>query len=221
MDSAPGVLHFSVSDTGIGIPADRLSTIFDSFSQADVSTTRKYGGTGLGLAISKRFVELMGGRIWAESTPGVGNHDAFHRAILGRGRTCTEAHGKRSGRARKPRALRILLADDSEENRFLIRGYLKDSGCVIDEVENGALAVEQFKQRRLRRRSHGRRDARPGRLFRYSRDPRAWRDANFPADRPCLAGSQRPQLRSRLHGASYEAHQEGHICSKRSTSLSR
>jgi signal transduction histidine kinase/ActR/RegA family two-component response regulator len=146
MDSAPGVLHFSVSDTGIGIPADRLSTIFDSFSQADASTTRKYGGTGLGLAISKRFVELMGGRIWAESTPGSGTTMQF-----------TARFSVAEGPAQRPientpvalhaRALRILLADDSEENRFLVRGYLKDSGCIIDEVVNGAEAVEQFKQR--------------------------------------------------------------------------
>ena len=68
-----GTLHFEVSDTGIGIPADRIDTIFESFSQADASTTRKYGGTGLGLAISKNFVELMDGRIWAESVPGKGS----------------------------------------------------------------------------------------------------------------------------------------------------
>ncbi len=146
MDSAPATLHFAVSDTGIGVPADRLATIFDSFSQADVSTTRKYGGTGLGLAIAKRFVELMGGRIWAESTLGPGGTIHF---------TARFVVAPVSGAARKPvvnapvvlvsRALRILLADDSEENRFLIRGYLKDSGCIIDEVENGALAVERFK----------------------------------------------------------------------------
>jgi signal transduction histidine kinase/CheY-like chemotaxis protein len=146
IDSPPGLLHFAVSDTGIGIPADGLSTIFDSFSQADASTTRKYGGTGLGLAISKRLVELMSGRIWAESTLGSGSTMHF-----------TARFSIAEGPARRPienapvalhaRALRILLADDSEENRFLIRGYLKDSASIIDEVENGAQAVELFRQR--------------------------------------------------------------------------
>jgi CheY-like chemotaxis protein len=146
LDSAPASLHFAVSDQGIGIPSDRLSAIFDSFSQADASTTRKYGGTGLGLAISKRFVELMGGRIWAESTVGVGSTMHF-----------TAQFGVASVSEHTPTAseipaivysgLRILLADDSEENRFLVRGYLKSSGCIIDEVENGAQAVERFRQR--------------------------------------------------------------------------
>jgi signal transduction histidine kinase/CheY-like chemotaxis protein len=142
----PGALHFAVSDTGIGIPADRLSTIFDSFSQADASTTRKYGGTGLGLAISKRFVELMGGKIWAESKPGAGSTMHFTARFSVADAPKPVAEGSAPVVIRN-RGLRILLADDSEENRFLIRGYLKDSGCIIDEVENGAEAVEQFKQR--------------------------------------------------------------------------
>jgi CheY-like chemotaxis protein len=146
-----GALHFSVSDTGIGIPTDRLSTIFDSFSQADASITRKFGGTGLGLAISKRLVELMGGKIWAESIPGSGSTVHFTARF-----SIAEAPPAPEAAAQKPlegaravpryRALRILLADDAEENRFLIRGYLKGSACIIDEVENGALALEQFKQ---------------------------------------------------------------------------
>src|ERR1041385_2496550 len=66
-------LHLSVRDTGIGIPADRMARLFRPFTQADVSTARHYGGTGLGLAISKRLVELMGGKMWAESIPGRGS----------------------------------------------------------------------------------------------------------------------------------------------------
>jgi signal transduction histidine kinase/CheY-like chemotaxis protein len=141
-----GALHFQVSDTGIGIPADRLATIFESFSQADVSTTRKYGGTGLGLAISKRLVELMGGTIWAESTPGSGSTMHFTARFFVADSAPSEVAKPAAAAPPRRRGLRILLADDAPENRFLIRGYLKDSGCVVDEVDNGALAVERFKE---------------------------------------------------------------------------
>jgi signal transduction histidine kinase/DNA-binding response OmpR family regulator len=147
-DPTAGALHFRVRDTGIGIPADRVSTIFDSFTQADASTTRKYGGTGLGLAISKRFVELMGGRIWAESAPGEGStmHFTARFAIADAAADIKAPAAKATvSPALGKRVLRILLADDSEDNRFLVRGYLRDTGCVIDEVTNGAEVVEKFK----------------------------------------------------------------------------
>ena len=76
VEESASTLHFIVSDTGVGIPADKLAVIFDAFGQADTSTTRQYGGTGLGLTIARRMVELMGGRMWVESAPGKGSR--FH-----------------------------------------------------------------------------------------------------------------------------------------------
>ena len=78
-DSDGDTLHVSVADTGIGIPAEKQAAIFDSFAQADASTTRKFGGTGLGLSIASQLTRLMGGRIWVNSAPGIGS--TFHVEI--------------------------------------------------------------------------------------------------------------------------------------------
>lgn len=148
--SQPGDLLFSVSDTGIGIPQDQLQAIFEAFTQADASTTRKYGGTGLGLAISKRLVELMQGRIWAESKAG-GGATFYFTARFGKAAPAPEPALPEQPAKAAPAApaaslanLHILVAEDSEENRYLVAQYLKDLGCRLDFAENGQIAVEKF-----------------------------------------------------------------------------
>ena len=142
-----GTLRFSVADTGIGIPPDQLESIFEAFTQADVSTSRKYGGTGLGLAISRRLVELMNGRIWVRNNSGPGATFYFTAALGVRGAELAPEKIAASAEplpANPPASLRILVVDDSEDNRFLVSQYLKSSGCPLDFAENGQVAVDKF-----------------------------------------------------------------------------
>jgi PAS domain S-box-containing protein len=112
-------LHFRVEDTGIGIPVERQKGIFDAFAQADSSTTRRYGGTGLGLTISRRLVEMMGGRIWLESTPGKGT--AFHFTVwLGRGDQTKQA----APELPSLEGLAVLVVDDNFTNRRILEEML-------------------------------------------------------------------------------------------------
>lgn len=135
------LLLFSVSDTGIGIPADRLLPIFEEFTQADGSMTRKYGGTGLGLAITKRLVELMGGSIWVESKEGTGS--IFYFTIsLERQNEASRQKGKQLPASSYGKdKLRILVVEDNLVNQEIISAMLAKHGHKITLANNGREAV--------------------------------------------------------------------------------
>jgi PAS domain S-box-containing protein len=119
------LLHFAVRDTGIGIQADRIDSLFESFTQVDASTTRRYGGTGLGLAISKRLAELMDGSMWVESEPGVGS--TFHFTIAAE-RAPARARGPEEPAAAQLSGLRLLVVDDNATNCRIAVGYAESWG---------------------------------------------------------------------------------------------
>ena len=143
--AGPSSLLFAVSDTGIGIPAEQLPRIFDQFAQADASTTRKYGGTGLGLAICKKLVEAMRGRIWVESTVGAGSTFYFTAEFGASAAPTAQAQAIPQAAFQSTAPLRILVADDSEDNCAVIRAYLKGTSCILDFVGDGVAALERLK----------------------------------------------------------------------------
>jgi two-component system sensor histidine kinase/response regulator len=134
------VLHFTVADTGVGIPEEKRDLIFAPFSQADTSTTRKYGGTGLGLTISTRLVEMKGGRIWVDSEVGRGSPFHFTARL-----ELTDAKEIKVGSIAPPEILRgsrVLVVDDNRTNRRILEGMLNRWEMVSVSVEEGQQALD-------------------------------------------------------------------------------
>ena len=143
--SVPTALQFAVADTGIGIPDAKLGRVFERFMQADSSTTRRFGGSGLGLTISKRLVELMGGRIWVESTVDRGSVFSFAVPFeIGTRGSRGAAVPVGAGPEPPLPALRILLAEDSPDNCTITIAYLEDTPYRVEIAETGAIPCEMF-----------------------------------------------------------------------------
>jgi CheY-like chemotaxis protein len=141
-DASAVELHFWVKDSGIGMTPEQCSKMFQSFSQADASTTRKYGGTGLGLAISKNLVEAMQGRIWVESIPGQGSTFHFH-ARFG---LQLEPMPRRMFRAEELLGARVLVVDDNASAREILSTMAKTFGLEVDVAWDGQQALQMVAQ---------------------------------------------------------------------------
>ena len=151
-------IHFAVSDTGIGIPEEKTHLIFESFKQADSTTTRKYGGTGLGLSISQRLIEMMGGTIWLKSKEGIGSR--FHFVIP----VAVETEGDKQPEGEEEleqknfldeeeeklfKSRRVLLVEDNEINQSATKRVLEKNGCRVIIAHNGGEAIATLNKDRF------------------------------------------------------------------------
>jgi PAS domain S-box-containing protein len=143
------LLHFSVSDTGIGMTPAQCAKVFEAFSQADASTTRRFGGTGLGTTISKQIVEMMGGAIWVESEVGKGSvfHFTVHLPVATVRDGCLYEEGDVADKGYfSPRLFQILLAEDIEANATLAMLRLKQQGHGVTWAKNGRETLDLYRQ---------------------------------------------------------------------------
>ena len=142
-DAQHVLLAFSVRDSGIGIAPDKLAHVFDGFSQAESSTTRRYGGTGLGLSISKRLVALMGGDLQLDSIQGQGSsfHFELRFALAPQRMTQPPVPAGTAGKVQRLRGMRILVVEDNKINQMVAQGLLSQEGAEVFLAENGELGV--------------------------------------------------------------------------------
>jgi len=147
---------FSVKDSGNGIAPEAIDRVFEEFEQADSSTTRRYGGTGLGLSISKSLCEVMNGRIWLESTVGVGSTFFFELCLEAGGEPpITETDSAEPNTKSKQaeastesfEGLRVLVVDDNNVNLFVARSMLSKLGCDVETATDGQAALEIYQER--------------------------------------------------------------------------
>jgi len=134
-------IRMEVRDTGIGIPADRLDRVFDSFTQADESTQRRFGGTGLGLTISRQLVEMMGGRLDVSSKVGVGTTFGMSLSLEAAGGEALQTPPS-AAECELPAGLRVLLAEDNEINVMVASSMLESLGCDVDVASDGLRAID-------------------------------------------------------------------------------
>ncbi|TGL16314.1 response regulator, partial [Leptospira levettii] len=153
LDNSKKVLILEVEDTGIGIPSEKLHSIFESFTQVDSSTTRKYGGTGLGLTITKKLILMMNGDIFVESELGKGSKFSIHIPYEGLVHRDSNIHQhwldlELPDPENFPKC-KILLAEDSEENVFIIKTFLRKYPIELVIARNGIDALQKFQNEKF------------------------------------------------------------------------
>jgi two-component system, sensor histidine kinase and response regulator len=143
------LLGIKVRDTGIGMTPQQQAKIFEAFTQADASTTRRYGGTGLGLAICQRLVIAMGGKLSVTSEPAKGSQFRFYIPVRGTNRSDVLMTMPAPIQASHWAGLRLLIAEDQPINQLLMRKLLEDTGCQLFMVQNGEEAISVWRKERI------------------------------------------------------------------------